>query len=372
MKRWGFMAIILLAGLGWPRLSPGQALPVAGFRPALPGRAFTFPADHRAHPEFKTEWWYYSGQLQDAEGRDYGYQLTFFRVGLKPGPIPSTGSRWRLREVYLAHVAVTEVRSKKFSYAEKAARGNLGLAGAETEGFRVWIENWSVAAAGEAQVLIAGDRRLGLHLQVRPSGPPVIHGSDGISRKGAGIGQASHYYSLTRMPTQGRITVQGRTIAVQGLSWMDHEFGSNQLQPEQIGWDWFSLNLGSQAELMLYQIRHRDGRVDPYASGTMVFKNRIPQPLSREDFSIGVLKTWKSPRSQATYPAGWRIVVPREELILKVTPVLADQELVTLKSTRVIYWEGLVTVEGTRAGQPVTGRGYVELTGYDARFVPRL
>ena len=351
-------------------MSPGQDRGVAGFKPALPGRSFSFPADHRAHPEYKTEWWYYSGQLQDAEGHGYGYQLTFFRVGLRPGPVPSRGSRWSLREVYLAHLAVTNVRSKKFSYAEKAARGNLGLAGAETGRYRVWIEHWSVAEAGETQVLIAGDRSLGLHLQVLPSGPPVIHGSDGISRKGAGTGQASHYYSLTRMPTEGRITLQGREIKVRGLSWMDHEFGSNQLQPDQIGWDWFSLNLGNQEELMLYQIRHRDGRVDPSSSGTLVMKNRIPQSLSREEVSIQVLKTWKSPRSQATYPAGWQIAIPRKGLLLRVTPVLADQELLTLKSTRVIYWEGLVTVEGTRAGQPITGQGYVELTGYDPRFAP--
>lgn len=372
MKRWGIYGALFLVGLVWPCLSSGQNLPVAGFKAALPGRAFSFPADHRVHPEYKTEWWYYNGQLQDAEGQGYGYQLTFFRVGLRPGPVPSRGSRWSLREVYLAHLAVTDVRRKKFSYAEKAGRGNLGLAGAETGRYRVWIENWSVAAAGEAQVLIAGDRSLGLRLQVLPSGPPVIHGAEGISRKGPGIGQAAHYYSLTRMPTLGWITVQGREIKVQGLSWMDHEFGSNQLQPDQIGWDWFSLNLGNQAELMLYQIRRREGRVDPYSSGTMVVKNRGPQHLSREEVSIQVLKTWKSPRSQATYPAGWRIAIPRQDLILRVTPVLADQELLTLKSTRVIYWEGLVTVEGTHAGRPVTGQGYVELTGYDPRFAPRL
>ena len=368
--------VTLLVLLGWVLIRPGmisgQDRAVEGFKPALPGRAFSFPADHRAHPEYKTEWWYYNGQLRDAAGHRYGYQLTFFRVGLRPGPVPRQGSRWSLREVYLAHLAVTDVRRKKFSFAEKASRGNLGLAGAETGRYRVWIENWSVSEEGQAQVLIAGDRRLGLNLRASPSGPPVIHGSGGISRKGAGTGQASHYYSLTRMATQGRITVQGRTMEVRGLSWMDHEFGSNQLQADQVGWDWFSLNLGDEAELMLYQIRHRDGRIDPHSSGTVVFKDRVPQPLSREDFSIQVLKTWTSPRSRATYPAVWRIAVPRQDLIIRVTPVLDDQELMTPKSTRVTYWEGLVTAEGTRAGRAVKGQGYVEMTGYDPRFAPRL
>ena len=372
MKRWGFIGAIFLVGLVWSWLSPGQARAAEGFKPALPGRAFSFPKDHRAHPDYKTEWWYYNGQLQDAEGRHYGYQLTFFRVGIRPGPVSSQGSRWRVREVYLAHLAVTDVDQKRFSYAEKVSRGNLGLAGAESGRYRVWIEDWSVAEEGEAQVLKAGDRHLGLQLQVSPTNPPVIHGSDGISRKGAKTGQASHYYSLTRMATRGTIVLHGRTVKVHGLSWMDHEFGSNQLQPGQIGWDWFSLNLGDQAELMLYQIRERNGQIGPYSSGTMVFKGRAPQPLSREDFSIEVLRTWKSPRSQATYPAGWQIAIPRENLFLRLTPVLADQELMTLKSTRVIYWEGLVTVEGTYRGQPLQGQGYVEMTGYDRRFAPRL
>jgi predicted secreted hydrolase len=174
------------------------------------------------------------------------------------------------------------------------------------------------------------------------------------------------------MATRGQIILQGRTVKVQGLSWMDHEFGSNQLQPDQIGWDWFSLNLGDQAELMLYQIRERNGQIGPYSSGTMVSKSRVLQPLSREDFSIEALGTWKSPRSQAAYPAGWRIAIPRQNLILRLTPVLADQELMTMKSTRVTYWEGLVTAEGTYGGQPVKGQGYVEMTGYDPRFAPRL
>jgi predicted secreted hydrolase len=370
MKRWGIIGAILLMGLIGPWLSPGQDETAGGFKRALPGRVFAFPEDHRAHPDYKTEWWYYNGQLQDDGGRRYGYQLTFFRVGIRPGPVSSQGSRWRVQEIYLAHLAVTDVDHKSFSYAEKVSRGNLGLAGAETERYRVWIENWRVAEEGGAQVLRAGDRNLGLHLQAFPTHPPLIHGAEGISRKGAGIGQASHYYSLTRMPTRGQIFLDRRAVKVLGLSWMDHEFGSNQLQPGQIGWDWFSLNLGHQTELMLYQIRDRNGQIGPYSSGTMVTQDRVPQPLSREDFSIEVLRTWKSPRSQATYPAGWQIVLPRQHLILRLTPAVADQELMTLKSTRVTYWEGLVTAEGTYRGQPVKGEGYVEMTGYDPRFVP--
>jgi predicted secreted hydrolase len=205
-----------------------------------------------------------------------------------------------------------------------------------------------------------------------PTAPPVIHGSQGISRKGEGIGRASHYYSLTRIKTRGQIRVQGETRQVEGLSWMDHEFGSNQLQPYQTGWDWFSLQLDEPLELMIYQLRHRDGKIDPYSSGTLVLPNRQAGSLQLSDFSIRVFQYWQSPHSRARYPAGWEISLPAQGLFLRVLPWVADQELLTAASTRITYWEGAVSVAGTWQGRPVRGNGYVEMTGYDRRFLPKI
>ncbi|MBI5585804.1 MAG: carotenoid 1,2-hydratase [Deltaproteobacteria bacterium] len=359
-------------GLFSPGFILGQDPAGKEFRPALPGWQYKFPADHGAHKAFKTEWWYYNGHLQDARGGAFGYQLTFFRVGLtreKPDP---QGSRWRATEVYLAHLAITDREGKSFQFREKAGRGNLGLAGADTGRYRVWIDRWQVEERQGLQILTAGDRSLGVQLTLAPTAPPIIHGFQGISRKGEGIGRASHYYSMTRLRTKGQIRIQGKTREVAGLSWMDHEFGSNQLHPQQLGWDWFSLQLTEPLELMLYQLRREDGRTDPHSSGTLVLPDRHPRPLGLSDFSIRVFQYWKSPNSGARYPSGWEISLPEQQLFLQVRPWVADQELLTAKSTRITYWEGAVTVTGTWRGRPVQGSGYVEMTGYDRRFPPKI
>lgn len=358
--------LILLIGINpaYPEKSPE-------FKPALPGWRFTFPRDHRVHREFKTEWWYYTGHLKGSEGQTFGYQVTFFRVGLNPGQPPAGSSRWEIRDVYLAHLAVTDIKNKTFLYQEKASRGNLGLAGADGDHYRVWVEKWQVIQEGSNHRLVAGDGELSLSLKVNPTRPPVIHGVGGISQKGFGVGQASHYYSLTRLETKGILTVKGQAIPVTGLSWMDHEFGSNQLQDTQVGWDWFSVQLDNGLDLMIYQLRHSDGRVDPNSSGTLVRPDLKTIHLSQPEINLQVLRFWKSSRSGATYPASWEVYLPQHDLKLEVVPLLADQELMTSKSTRVTYWEGAVRVKGTYKGRSVEGKGYVELTGYDKRFRPR-
>lgn len=371
--RWGCGLLIwILLGIAGPGLAAAPDRLEKEFQQALPGWKFRFPEDHGAHRAFKTEWWYYSGHLRDARGRSFGYQLTFFRVGLtrkKPAP---QGSRWRAAEVILAHLAVTDRDRKAFQYREKAGRASLGLAGAEEGRVRVWVENWQAEDRAGVQVLQAGDRSLGLSLTLKPTAPPIIHGFQGISQKGEGIGKASHYYSLTRIQTKGRLHIGGETLEVEGLSWMDHEFGSNQLQAHQIGWDWFSIQLTEPSDLMLYQIRQEDGKTDPHSSGTLVLPKRQIVPLRRSDFSIGVFQYWSSPRSGARYPSGWEISLPAQELFLRVIPWVGDQELLTARSTRVTYWEGAVSVTGTWRGRPVQGKGYVEMTGYDRRFLPRI
>jgi predicted secreted hydrolase len=342
------------------------------FKPALPGWKFEFPRDHRVHREFKTEWWYYNGHLKGPGGQRFGYQVTFFRVGLIPGPIPKERSRWHIREVYMAHLAVSDINNQAFLYQEKADRANLGLAGADINQYRVWVENWQALEEGKGHRIQAGEGDLSLSLTIIPTGPPLVHGLDGISRKGDGVGRASHYYSMTRMETQGHLEIQGRKIEVTGLSWMDHEFGSNQLQETQIGWDWFSLQLDNGIDLMIYLLRQENGGVDANSSGTLagLEASKIHLPLS--DIKLRVLSFWKSSRSGATYPASWEILLPKYDLRLELVPVIADQELMTPKSTGVTYWEGMVRIKGKYKGRSVEGNGYVEMTGYDRRFRPKI
>jgi predicted secreted hydrolase len=216
--------------------------------------------------------------------------------------------------------------------------------------------------------LKGGDKDLGIELLLTPEKKPVIHGHNGISQKAEGEGYASHYYSITRLKTEGKIFFEKKEIPVQGRSWMDHEFGSTQLRAYQVGWDWFGIQLENGADLMIYQIRHQDRRIDPYSSGTIIFPDGNLQPLPLKDFEIKFLDQWKSQKSGALYPSKWRIDVPSHRIELTLTPTVKDQELITQESTRVTYWEGSVRVEGKYQGNPIKGMGYVELTGYAKPF----
>jgi predicted secreted hydrolase len=364
------MRNLIIVGLLFTFLSPSilhlpSSIHAEEFKRALPGRTFSFPRDHSSHPEFKTEWWYYSGHLNDQEKRSYGYQLTFFRTGLKRET--KTKSKWTIQNLYFAHLALTDESSKKFQYREKIHRGSLGEAGASEKTFRVWIEDWSLEGKGPAMrdhFLKAGDRDFGIELSLTTEKEPVIHGQNGISQKAEGEGYASHYYSITRLKTEGKIFLEDREFPVQGTSWMDHEFGSAQLRNYQVGWDWFSIRLENGTDLMLYQLRHRDGKTDPYSSGTIIFSDGSQRHLPLKEFQIEVLEQWKSKKSGATYPSGWRIKVPKDQIDLLLTPTVKNQELITETSTRITYWEGSVRVEGKYGTRPVKGLGYVELTGY--------
>lgn len=345
------------------------------FKPALPGRIFSFPQDHFSHPEFKTEWWYYSGHLQtlDRDKRFYGYQLTFFRTALKREK--NAASKWSVRDLYFAHLALTDKSKKNFEYREKVSRGSLGEAGAlpyaDHKLFRVWVEDWSVEGKGSAMqdhLLKARDKDFGIELTLTQEKRPVVHGKNGISQKGAGAGHASHYYSISRLETKGKIFLRGNEFPVQGISWMDHEFGSNQLGQDQVGWDWFSIQLDQGTDLMFYQIRHRDRRLDPFSSGTIIFADGSYEHLPLDTFQIDAQKKWKSRKSGAIYPSGWSVKIPGRQIELTLSPTAEDQELITQGSTRVTYWEGSVSIDGKYRGTPVKGMGYVELTGYAGPF----
>jgi predicted secreted hydrolase len=341
----------------------GDRLDGEGFARALAPRAFSFPADHGPHPELRTEWWYWTGNLATPEGRRFGFQLTFFRNALAPR-MPPRASAWAARDVYLAHFTLTDVAGGRFRSFERVRRGALGLAGARALPFRVWLDDWRATAdPGGGMRLAAAADGIAIDLALSPGKPPVLQGDRGLSRKGAAPGQASYYYSLTRMPARGRVRAGGEVFSVAGLAWMDREWSTSSLGPDQEGWDWFSLQLADGRELMFYRLRRRGGGDDPASQGTLVERDGTYRPLRRSDVAIEPLGRWTSPRSGARYPARWRLRVPSAGLDLAVRPLLADQEL----DTSFRYWEGAVSVAGSEGGQPVAGSGYVELTGYAER-----
>ena len=345
------------------------------FRLATVGYQYAFPRDHGAHEEFRTEWWYYTGQVTAIDGRPFGYQLTFFRRGMPHDQVRTLPSQWAVTQLYLAHFAVSDLSKGRFHYAEKISRAGLGKAGAARDRLHVWIDRWnaeSPSAAPGVQTLHATEGDLALQLTVSPEKPLVVHGTGGISRKGATAGQASHYYSFTRLATTGTLSIGGERFDVTGSSWMDHEFGSADLDKDLVGWDWFSLQLDDQRELMLYRLRRADGSADPVSSGTIIDRNGLGHHLSIGDFTLEPTSYWTSQTSHARYPQRWRLTIPSQQLSLELVPLMAEQELSTTRSTQVTYWEGAIKTTGTAQGQPIHGQGYMELTGYAERITKTL
>jgi predicted secreted hydrolase len=342
--------------------SAAAQIDTSGFRRAEGPIDIQFPQDQGPHNDFQSEWWYYTGNLGGPGGRHFGFQLTFFRRALlPPDQVPERGSDLAANQVYMAHFAMTDVSGKRFQAFERLARGAGGLSGAQAAPYHVWLEDWSVSevAANTYQVHAAMDG-LGLDLTLHDEKGPVLQGDQGYSRKGPQPGQASYYYSQTRLKTSGSLTISGDHYAVSGLSWMDHEYSTSALAQDQVGWDWFALQLDSGSELMVYQLRKVDGSIDPFSSGTLVNPDGSTQLLDQTDYTIQVEGTWKSPHSQAVYPSRWHLTVPEAGLELDIEPYLADQEL-NLSYT---YWEGAVKFSGEQNGKPVQGNGYIELTGY--------
>jgi predicted secreted hydrolase len=365
MRDKGFrIAIVALLCL----LSGTGALAEGAFRQALPGYRFAFPQDHASHPDFKTEWWYYSGHLQTEDGQRFGYQLTFFRVGVDPALRGDRRSRWAVADLHLAHFALSDLTHRRFQYWERRSRGALDSAGALTKGFTVWNGSWKASGDGKAQHVTAHVEGYAIDLTLTPTKPPAIHGSNGVSQKAAGLGHASHYYSLTSMTTDGTLTFAGRSQAVTGSTWMDHEFGSNQLTASQVGWDWFAIQLTDGVDLMLYQLRLTDGRPDPHSSGSLIYPDGRIEHLPFNAFQLTPQEVWQSPKSGGRYPVHWRIQVPGRRLDLSVQVAFPGQELDTSGSTQVTYWEGSVAASGTAGDRSISGVGYLEMTGYAAPF----
>ena len=350
---------------------PGKGEDEGGFtyQLALPGRNLTFPADHYSHPEFKTEWWYYTGHLETDSGKRYGYQVTFFRFGLRDRQEPQRKEHPIIfTDLYMAHFALSDIAAKRFFFRERINRGYADKAGAAADRLYVWNENWRLEGEGNNHRFQVSDRGVKMTLRVTSLKPPVLHGQNGLSQKAEGEGRASYYYSLTRMQAEGELSINGKTEKVRGLTWMDHEFGSNQLTAEQLGWDWFSIQLDNQTELMLYLMRRKDGSVDPHSSGTLVRADGTTRHLNLNDYRVEVLARWKSAKSGADYPMKWKVTVPSEQIELAISPAFQDQELITNRSTRVTYWEGAVKIAGSVGNTPINGAGYVEMTGYAGKL----
>jgi predicted secreted hydrolase len=335
-----------------------------GYARALAPRPLVFPADAGPHPDFRTEWWYYTGNVESAAGRHFGFQLTFFRTALAPpGPAAPRASAWAARQLYLAHFALTDTAGRRFMAWSRLGREALGLAGARAEPFRVWVDDWSAegeSPGGLAVRLRAAEGAVAIDLGLRSEKPVARQGDRGLSRKGPEPGNASYYYSLSRMVVRGTVRAGGPPITVAGLAWMDREWSTSALGPGLQGWDWIALQLDDGRDLMIYRLRRRDGAADPHSAGAVIAADGATRALGPDEAALAALSHWTSPRSGVRYPSRWRLAVPTAGLDLELTPRLPDQEL--LVGTR--YWEGAVRVQGTAGGRPVAGRGYVELVGY--------
>jgi predicted secreted hydrolase len=339
---------------------------ISGYARALSVRDFTFPADHGAHPSFQTEWWYFTGNLADPSGRRFGFEFTIFRRAIAP-TLPPRQSEWATNQIYFADLALSDIGANQFYAKQQFSRGAVGLAGATVDPrLHIWIQDWSIRALDDAAQTLhlqASQDPIALDLTTSQIKPPTLEGDRGLSPKSSEPGNASYYYSLTRLPTQGTLTVSGTAYKVTGNTWMDHEFSTSALGQDDIGWDWFALQLDNNREIMLYRIRKQDGSIEPVSHGTLIEADGSSTQIPLSEIGINAAGQWTSPHTGAVYPAGWHVALQAASgpIQLDIKPLMADQEL----NSTTAYWEGASQITGTDNGQPTQGYGYVELTGYN-------
>ena len=347
---------VLLIALGIPGLAQQYA-------PALPGYHYEFPRDHFSHPDYQTEWWYYTGNLRAKDGHRFGFELTFFRQGVSrtPGTSP-----WNVNDVYMAHLALSDVNGARYYSVERLNRAGPGIAGIDTSSGLVWNGNWQTQIRPNTHHLRGIGDDFSFDLVVDPQKQPVIHGMDGVSQKAEGVGHASHYISFTRMKSNGTVELRGKQYQVDGDTWMDHEFFSEPAGGDEVGWDWLSVQLDDNSELMLYRLRHKDGSIDPYSSGTYVDNQGKTLHLTLHDFTMTPAgATYKSTKTGAIYPIAWSVTVPELKLQFDISTPLQSQEFVSRFGPS--YWEGAIDINGQHDDKPVRGTGYLEMTGYSNR-----
>ncbi|KAA0225812.1 carotenoid 1,2-hydratase [candidate division KSB1 bacterium] len=342
----------------------------ASFIQALSPRAWQFPRDHGQHPEFRTEWWYFTGNLQSEDGRAFGYQFAIFRNALTPAPA-NRASAWAFRDGYVAHFGITDIAQRKFYYDQKIARGALQLAGASRDSLHAFVGDWSARGAGKLWQLQAASGFGSIAFVLEHTTPPVLHGNNGLVQKGAQPGEASYYYSLPNLKTTGQLVLGADSARVSGASWMDHEFFTGVDSGEMAGWDWFSLHLSDSTAIMLYRLRRANGATSPFSAGTLILPGGATRHLSASEFEVEP-GGWRQSKimPESKYPLAWKLRFA--DYALSVTTPVENQELDTRQSTGVVYWEGYVNTTGTKAGRQVTGKGYLEMTGYVASARPKL
>lgn len=335
--------------------------PATGFAGVTRNYRLQFPRDHGAHPAFRQEWWYFTGNLVDPGGREYGYQLTFFRFahgaddGLEQGG-------WNNDQTWTSHFALTDITANELVAEQDFARGGLGLANATSSPFSVWLNGWSGHSRETdcddcfaLELLAEGDRH-GIQLQLETEYAPVLHGDNGFSSKSRDESVASYYYSWPDLKTTGSLQIDGQAFEVNGVSWMDHEWSTAVLAKGQSGWDWFALHFDDGRKMMLYQVRQTDGNPVRYA--VVIDRLESDQPKRLKGVKFNVTDYWVSPHTGNRYPIAWKIVGPGVQIAVK--SAVADQELRLMFT----YYEGAMRFSGTFDGKPVSGKGYMELTGY--------
>ena len=338
----------------------------SSFTKAITPKTFEFPKDHGPHKNFKTEWWYFTGNLISTNDEKFGYQFTIFRNAVNTDSLIAN-SNWRSNQFYMGHFAVTDIANNKFYFDERFSRDGNNLAGATVKDkFRVWLEDWELIQINDSTnyylpnlKLIANMENVRLELILKANKPKVLQGDNGFSQKGSEIGNASYYYSYTRLKTNGNLTINNKKHNVSGSSWMDREWSTSALSDDQVGWDWFSIQLNDNTELMYYQMRKSDGGPDIFSKGVIVDSNGTKDSFQLDEIKLTVEDYWIS-EDGTKYPSGWILEIPNRNLSLEISPNIENQ----LMDVSVKYWEGSVNVSGIKAGKNILGSGYVELTGY--------
>ncbi|MDZ7625723.1 MAG: lipocalin-like domain-containing protein [Ignavibacteriaceae bacterium] len=335
------------------------------FSKAVEKRKFIFPDDHGPHPTFRTEWWYFTGNLTSDDNRKFGYQFTIFRTALSKEK-SERNSEWNSNQIYMAHFAVTDIDGNEFYFDERFSREGNNLAGAQINPFKVWVEDWQIIQTESRTTfefptisIRAKTDKAEINFTLEAIKPFVLQGDEGLSQKGKQPGNASYYYSYTRLKTDGKIIIAGKEFNVKGFSWMDREWSTSALSEDQKGWDWFALQLDDNTEIMYYQMRKKDGTSDVFSKGVFVDEKGASQLIKKDDVVLEVTDYWESPDGEK-YPSGWNLQIPSKEIDLKITPAVKNQ----LMDVAIRYWEGSVKIEGTKSNTDIRGRGYVELTGY--------
>jgi predicted secreted hydrolase len=354
-----WLALLLL-----PALLIATCATAQDYKIAQPGYTFLFPQDYFNHEDYQTEWWYYTGNVKAADGHRFGFELTFFRQGVSRA---ARSGPWFVHDLWLAHIALSDITGQRFYSEERLNRSGPGVAGVDAGTALVWNGNWQAHISKESEELRGVADKFALALELRPVKQPVIQGQNGVSQKAEGAGHASHYFSLPRLLTTGSIALDGKNYQVEGTSWIDHEFFTGSMAANETGWDWLSVQLADRTELMLYRLRHKDGSIDPASSGSYVDASGKVQFLSARDFAMTpaadtATDNWTSPATRATYPVHWHVSIPRLNMQLDVTTPLRSQELASKFGTS--YWEGAIDVVGASDQSLLRGAGYLEMTGY--------